>query len=59
MKIEQAAAIANVGQVIVNSAKVENDHLKITGGLGSGFIPNALPAPKAGQARLVQPLGNK
>lgn len=43
MDLERAITIAEVAQVIVNSAKVENDHIKLTGKLGSGFIP-ALPA---------------
>lgn len=38
MDIERAQAIAGVAQVIVNSAKVENDHIKLTGRTGSGFI---------------------
>jgi|WetSurMetagenome_2_1015567.scaffolds.fasta_scaffold96764_2 hypothetical protein len=45
MDIERAAAIKDVAQVIINSAKVEVDALKIIGGTGSGFIP-ALPPPK-------------
>jgi len=59
MDLDRAKAIAQVGQVIVNSAKVENDFLKITGNVsGSGFINNgdqkpALP-PSAGQPRLVK-----
>lgn len=39
MDIERALAVKEVAQVIVNSAKVEVDHLRITGGIGSGFIP--------------------
>lgn len=41
MPIERAAAIADVAQVIVNSAKVEVDALKLTDGVGaSEFIPS-------------------
>lgn len=41
MDLERAKAIADVGQVIVNSAKIEVDFLKATGGhVGSGFIPD-------------------
>lgn len=41
MEIERAKAIADVGQVIVNSAKIEVDFLRVTGGSkGSGFIPS-------------------
>jgi hypothetical protein len=36
---KKAAAIFDGAQVIVNSAKVECEHMKITGMLGSGFIP--------------------
>jgi hypothetical protein len=53
MEIERAQAIAEVAQVIVNSAKVENDHIKLTGRAGSGFIP-AEPAATQGQPRLVK-----
>ena len=39
--IEKARMIADVGQVIVNSAKVEVDYLRVTGAAeGSGFIPD-------------------
>lgn len=38
MEIERAKAIANVAQVIINSAKVEVEHLKVAGGKGTGFI---------------------
>jgi hypothetical protein len=39
LDIERAKAIADVAQVIVNSAKVEVDFLKVSGGRGSNFIP--------------------
>jgi hypothetical protein len=51
MEIERAKAVAQVAQVIVDSAKVENDFIKATGSTGSGFIEKQLPAP--GQPRLV------
>jgi hypothetical protein len=38
MDIDKAKAIADVSQVIINSAKVECEHLKITGGTGTDFI---------------------
>ena len=49
MDIDRAKAINETAQTIINSAKVEADHLKITGGKGSGFIPEApaLPPPAA------------
>jgi hypothetical protein len=37
--IEKAKTIADLSQVIVNSAKVENDFLKIVESNGSGFFP--------------------
>ena len=46
LDIERAAAVAKTAQVIVNSAKIEVDLLKITGGTGTEFfIPKELPAP--------------
>ena len=37
--IAKAKAIADVAQVIINSAKIENDFIKITGAShGTGFI---------------------
>lgn len=38
-ELQRANAIKDIGQVIVNSAKVEVDAMKILGGTGSGFIP--------------------
>ncbi len=50
MDIQRAKAIANAAQVIVNSVKVENEFLKLTGGKGSGFVPDDAPAlPKPGE----------
>jgi hypothetical protein len=43
MDINRAKAIANVAAQIVNSAKVENDYARLTGGKGSGFIPDDKP----------------
>lgn len=37
--IDKAKAINETAQTIINSAKVEVDHMKIAGGTGSGFIP--------------------
>lgn len=45
MDIERAKAISDVAQTIINSAKVEVDHLRLTGGRGSGFIPEATGLP--------------
>ena len=38
MEIERARAVSDVAQTIINSAKVEIDHMKVAGGEGSGFI---------------------
>lgn len=47
MDIERAKAVSDVAQTIINSAKVEVEHLKVTGqDGGSGFIP--LEAPVQG-----------
>ena len=39
MELDKAQAIADIAQVIVNSAKVEVDFIKVVHGNGSGFIP--------------------
>lgn len=44
--VEKAKTISDIGQVIINSAKVEVDAMRATGSEGSGFIPAALPDPK-------------
>lgn len=58
MDIDRAKAVAEVAKVIVDSAKVECEHMKLTGGDGSGFIPvekAALEIPEApGVPRLVR-----
>lgn len=42
MDLDRAHAIAEVAQTVINSAKVEVDHMKITGqASGSGFLPGA------------------
>lgn len=43
MDIDRARAIADVARVVVDSAKAENDFIRLTGSKGSGFIPKALP----------------
>lgn len=49
MDIDRAKAVADVAQVMINSAKVEVEFMKTTGGTGSGFIENTgrRPALKA------------
>lgn len=41
MDIERAKAVSEVAQVIINSAKVEVDHMKVAGGNGSGFLQSS------------------
>lgn len=43
MELDRAKMVADVAQVLINSAKVEVDFMKVTGGLGSGFITNHKP----------------
>ncbi len=38
MDVERARTIASVAQVIVNSAKVENEFIDLTGSKGTGFL---------------------
>lgn len=38
MDIDRARAINETAQTIINSAKVEVEHIKITGKVGTGFI---------------------
>ena len=40
MDIDRAKAIADAAQVIINSAKVEVEYLKVKSGAGTGFIPS-------------------
>lgn len=44
MDLDRAKTIATVAQVVINSAKVEVDFIKKTGGTGTGFIPDAEPS---------------
>jgi hypothetical protein len=39
MQLDKAKAIADIAQVIINSAKVEVDMMKVVHGNRSGFIP--------------------
>lgn len=50
MDIERAKVVVQVADAITATAKVEVDAMKITGGTGSGFIPDGtpkLPGPRA------------
>ena len=47
MDLERAKTIADVAQVIINSAKVEVDHAKVTGRSPStGFLPENTNQPQ-------------
>ena len=41
MKGEDAKTLAEISQVIINTAKVEVEYIKATGGNGSGFFNTA------------------
>jgi hypothetical protein len=43
MDIERAKAVVQVADAITATAKVEVDMVKLTGGTGSGFIPDGQP----------------
>lgn len=47
MDIDRAKTVAQVASVLVESAKVENDYLKITGQDRSGFLENTAALPPA------------
>lgn len=51
MDLDRARAVADVAQVIVNSAKVEVEHMKVTGHDGTGFIPEARALPDSDKVR--------
>jgi len=58
MDIARARAISEVAQTIINSAKVEVEHLKVTKGTqGTGFIPGqtALSTPTPSGIKTVTP----
>lgn len=58
MEIERARAVAEVAQCVINSAKVEVDHMKIAGAEhGSGFI--GLPEKPAAKPPATPPAGTK
>ena len=43
--VEEARAVSELGQTIINSAKAEIDFIKATDSKGSGFIPEAPALP--------------
>ena len=57
MDLDRAKAITEVSQTIINSAKAENDYLKITGqARGTGFIPERAIQ---GSTKQPEPLNNE
>ena len=56
MDIDRARAVAEVAGQIILTAKVEVDHLRVTGGAGSGFLeaPKGLPDGINGQVNGVR-----
>ena len=56
MDIERAKAVALVAGVLVDTAKVENEYLKITGQDSSGFL--SMPVDQAPSLRIVAPTAN-
>ncbi len=47
MEIDRARAVADIAQTIINSAKVEIEVIKVSGGSGSRFLGSEQPAPLA------------
>ncbi|KDR25453.1 hypothetical protein [Caballeronia zhejiangensis] len=43
LELDRAKAVAEVAQVIINSAKVEVEHMKVSGGKGTGFMAEKKP----------------
>jgi hypothetical protein len=54
MEIARAKAIAEVAQVVINSAKVEVDYINAAGGTGSGFLPKEADGKADAALRLVK-----
>lgn len=56
MSVEQAKAVAEIGQTIINSAKVEVEYLKATGGKGSSrFLEGTRTEPPAAVVQADEP----
>ena len=56
MEVKTAQTIAQLGDVVVQSAKVEVDYLKVSGELHSGFIGlNTAPEPMPAQLDVHHP----
>ena len=41
MDLDRAKTISDVCQTIINSAKVEVDFMRVSGGFGTGFVPSS------------------
>lgn len=46
MPVDRAKAVGEISQTIINTAKVELEHMRITRGRGTGFMGAAIPAPE-------------
>jgi trehalose-6-phosphatase len=56
LDLDRAKAVCEVSQTIINSAKAENEYLKITEApSGSGFIPEATRPPNLPKNPRPQP----
>jgi hypothetical protein len=57
-EMRRAKAVSDVAQVLIGSAKVEVEFIRVAGGRGTGFVPEqpALPTPPGtpDAPRLVQ-----
>ena len=56
MEIERAKAISDVAQTIINTAKVEVDHMRATGSNGCGFLSvkqDSAPVPAVGSTQTI------
>lgn len=56
MELDRAKAIADVAQVVINSAKVEVDFMRMRGegAKGTGFVPELEVTVEPGMPRLVK-----
>lgn len=45
LDLDRAKAVSDVCQVIINTAKVEVEFMRVTGGTGGGFIENTPRLP--------------
>lgn len=52
--VDKAKSISELAQVLVNTAKVECEHMRLTESKGTGFIPERIEELKPGQPRLVR-----